>query len=91
MRFYMAEKEVMDFLRGYHTLKEWANFGFNKVIYNNEAYCDGYRLNGGRITDEENKEAGLLDWVERDWDADGYMYIVLEKVGERWYDNKEGK
>ena len=89
MRFYMAEKEVMDFLRGYHTLKEWANFGFNKVIYNNEAYYDGYHMNGGRITDEEDKEAGLLDWVERDWDADGYMYIVLEKVGERWYDNKE--
>ena len=82
MRFYMAEEEVMDFLRGYHTLKEWANFGFNKVIYNNEAYCDGYHLNGGRITDEENKEAGLLDWVVWHWDADDYMYIVLEKVGD---------
>lgn len=89
MRFYLAEKEAHDFMKGYHTLKEWANFGFNKVIYNNEAYYDGCHADGKRITDKENEEAGLLDWVERDWDADGYMYLVLEKVGERWYDNKE--
>lgn len=75
MRFYMAEKEANDFLKGFHTLKEWANFGFNKVRYNGEWYYDGcHGSNGKRITDKENEEAGLLDWVERDWGR-GRLYV----------------
>lgn len=80
MKFYQAEMEAFDFMKGYHTLKEWASYGFNKVIYNHQSYYDGMRDGMYKITDEENKEAGLLTWVERDLDEDGYMFLTLEKA-----------
>lgn len=79
MKFYQAEMEAFDFMKGYHTLREWASYGFNKVIYNHHAYYDGMRDGQYKITDEENDEAGLLTWVERDIDEDGYIFLTLEK------------
>ena len=32
MKFYQAEYEAMQFMKGAHTLKEWANYGYNKVV-----------------------------------------------------------
>lgn len=79
-KFYQAEMEVFDFMKGYHTLKEWANSGINKVVYNGHEFWDGHNFDGTPITDEQNNEAGLLMWDYKDYDEDGYMYVVLEKV-----------
>lgn len=80
MKFYQAEMEAFDFMKGYHTLKEWASYGFNKVIYDGHEYWDGLKDGLHKITEEENKEAGLLTWDYKDYDDDGYMYLVLNKV-----------
>lgn len=80
MKFYQAEMEAFDFMKGYHTLKEWASYGFNKVLYDGREYWDGYRDGDHRITDKENEEAGLLTWDYKDYDEDGYMYVVLKQV-----------
>lgn len=85
MKFYQAEMEAFDFMKGYHTLKEWANYGFNKVVYDGHEYWDGLRNdNDGqhRITDEDDKKAGLLAWDIYDYDDDGFMYVVLRQVKE---------
>lgn len=81
MKFYQAEMEAFDFMKGYHTLKEWANYGFNKVVYNDISYWDGLKDGLHKITDKENDEAGLLTWDYKDYDEDGYMYVVLKRVG----------
>lgn len=80
MRFYQAEMEARDFMKGYHTLKEWANYGFNKVIYDGRTYWDGLKDGGERITDEEDAAAGLLTWDYKDYDEDGFMYVVLKRA-----------
>lgn len=80
MKFYQAEMEAFDFMKGYHTLKEWASYGFNLVLYNGREYWDGYRDGNHRITDEENDKAGLLTWDYKDYDEDGYMFVVLKQV-----------
>lgn len=82
MKFYQAEMEALDFMKGYHTLKEWASYGFNKVVYNGSDYYDGLKDGQYEITEEENDKAGLLTWEYRDYDEDGYMYLVLEKARE---------
>lgn len=78
MKFYQAEMEALDFMRHPHTLREWADYGFNKVIYGDTAYYDGLREGQYRITHAENEEAGLLTWAYKDYDEDGYMFLVLE-------------
>lgn len=83
MKFYQAEMEAFDFMKGYHTLKEWANYGYNKVIYDGNAYYDGLREGNYKITDEENEKAGLLMWDTYDYDDDGYMYVELIPVKEK--------
>lgn len=80
MKFYQAEMEAFDFMKGYHTLKEWASYGFNKVVYDGHEFWDGLRDGLHKITEEENKEAGLLTWDYKDYDEDGYMYVVLKQV-----------
>lgn len=83
MKFYQAEMEAFDFMKGYHTLKEWANYGFNKVIYNDVGYWDGLRDGQYKITEQENEEAGLLTWDYKDYDEDGFMFVVIKKVKEQ--------
>lgn len=80
MKFYQAEMDAFEFMKVPHTLKEWAQYGFNQVKYNNESYCDGCHSNGAPITPQENEEAGMLIWSYRDFDEDGYIYLILEKV-----------
>lgn len=80
MKFYQAEMEALDFMKGYHTLREWASYGFNKVIYDHHEYYDGMRDGQYKITDEENDGVGLLTWDYKDYDEDGYMYVVLKQV-----------
>lgn len=75
MKFYQAEYEAMQFMKGSHTLKEWAKYGFNKVVYNGKEYYEG-----GDIDIETLEDDGvLLEWAERDFDDDGYIYVVLKK------------
>lgn len=83
MKFYQAEMEAFDFMKGYHTLKEWAEYGFNKVIYDERSFWDGANSDGTPISKEQNEEAGLLMWDTYDHDTDGYMYVVLTKVEEK--------
>ena len=80
MKFYQAEMEAFDFMKGYHTLKEWANYGFNKVVYDGHDFWDGNNFDGTPISDEQDEEAGLLTWDYKDYDEDGYMYVVLKRV-----------
>lgn len=80
MKFYQAEMEAFDFMKGYHTLKEWANYGFNKVVYDGHEYWDGHNFDGTPISDAQDEEAGLLTWDYKDYDMDGYMYVVLKRV-----------
>lgn len=80
MKFYQAEMEAHDFMKGDHTLREWASYGFNKVAYNDNVYYDGMRDGNFKITDKENDEAGLLTWTQMDFDEDGFIYLVLDKV-----------
>lgn len=76
MKFYQAEMEAIEFMNGYHTLTEWARFGFNKVVLDGVAYYDGLKEGVGKF--EETGE--LYDWESKDWDEDGYMYLTLRKV-----------
>lgn len=82
MKFYQAEMEAFDFMKGYHTLKEWASYGFNLVKYNGADYYDGLKDGTEPIADEENEKAGLLTWDYYDYDDDGFMYVVLKQIEE---------
>ena len=78
MKFYQAEMMAFDFMKGDHTLQEWADFGYNKVAYNGNDYWDG-ALQGYQPIPAElaNK---MLVYKEYDYDDDGFMYIILEDV-----------
>ena len=80
MKFYQAEMEAFDYMKGYHTLKEWANYGYNKVVYDGHEFWDGNNFDGTPISEEQNEEAGLLKWDIYDYDDDGYMYVELVKA-----------
>ena len=57
-----------------------ASYGFNKVIYNGHEYWDGANFDGTPISDAQDEEAGLLTWDYKDYDEDGYMFVVLKRV-----------
>ena len=82
LKFYTMEMDNEDFCKGVHTLKEWADYGFNKVRYNGKSYWDGMEEGETPITHEQDEEYGLLEMDCWDTDEDGYKYIVLEKVEE---------
>ena len=73
-KFYQAEMEALRFCKGWHTLKEWADYGFNKVVYEDKEYWDGL-LNGH----EEFEDVVNLEMDYWDIDEDGYKFIVLRK------------
>ena len=74
-KFYEAEMRAFDFMRGWHSLQEWADYGFNKVVFEDKSYWDGL-LNGDEdiYEDVENLE---YDYYEND--EDGYMTVYLRK------------
>lgn len=74
MKYYQAEMEAIDFAKGWHSLKEWAKYGFNKVVYNGKEYWDG--LLEGQFDFEDIKDLEMDEW---DFDEDGYRFIVLRK------------
>lgn len=82
LKFYEMEMDLQDFCSGCHTLKEWANYGINKVSYNGHEYWDGNNFDGTPISEEQDSEYGLLEMDYWDTDEDGYKYIVLKKAGE---------
>lgn len=79
MKFYQVEMEALEFMKRPHSLREWADYGFNRVEYEGASYWEGKRDGATSITDEENEQAGLLVWDYKDWDEDGYMYLKLKK------------
>lgn len=80
MKYYQMEREAQEFMKHAHTLKEWNAFGFNKCVYNGHDFADGYWFDGTRITDDEDKEFGLLELDYFDYDDDNFMYVVLKKA-----------
>lgn len=80
MKYYMAELDAHNFMKGWHTLKEWSAFGFNKCIYDGREFWDGCWFDGTRITDDENEEIGELELDYFDYDDDNFMYVVLKKA-----------
>lgn len=82
LRFYNMEMDAEELYKGYHTLKEWDSFGFNKIVIDGHEFWDGNNFDGTPITDEQDEEYGLLEYSYEDTDADGYKYIVLKKVKE---------
>lgn len=76
MKLWQAEMEAQEFMKDYHTLTEWAKYGFNKVVLDGVPYYEGLK-NG----EEKIKEDGTLyDWQSKDWDEDGFMFLTLRKV-----------
>lgn len=84
LKFYEMEMDAQDYCRGYHTLKEWASYGLNKVVFNGEEYWDGHKDSCEPITDEENEKLGQLEVDYWDTDEDGYKYVVLKQVKGKW-------
>lgn len=82
LKFYEMEMDLQDFCENAHTLKEWASYGINKVVYDGKEYYDGKNFDGTPITDEQSKEYGLLEMDYWDTDENGYKYIVLKKAEE---------
>lgn len=78
MTYYQAEMEAIWFADYAHTLKEWAEFGYNRVDYNGKSYWDG--LEDGNIKSEEleGEEELRLDYWELD--EDGYRVVILKKA-----------
>lgn len=81
MKFYQAEMEALDFAGGHHTLKEWVDFGYNKVNYNDKSYWDGLVDGQYKIPEEDLKKVLEADYY--DYDEDGYMFIDLKEVKEQ--------
>ena len=75
MKYYQAEMEAKEFEKGTHSLKEWANFGFNKVVYDGKEYWDGL-VNGCEPIGDDVEDLAEEYW---DMDEDGYKYIKLYK------------
>lgn len=80
LKFYIMEMDSEKFCRDYHTLKEWAGYGFNKVVYDDKSYWDGMENGVVPITTKQDEEYGLLEMDYWDADEDGYKYIVLKKT-----------
>ena len=74
MKYYQAEMDAIRFCKGWHSLQEWADYGFNKVVYEDKGYWDGL-LNGY----EEFEDVPNLEMDYWEIDEDGYKYIVLRK------------
>lgn len=80
MKLYVSEMDGQDMAKGYHSLKEWASFGFNKVAFNGHEYWDGNNFDGTPISEEQDSECGLLEMDYWDTDEDGYKYIALKET-----------
>lgn len=76
MKLYEAEYQAHNFWKGWHTLKEWAEFGFNKVVFNGKGYWDGLLEGEFKITDAYNPMLEMDYW---DNDEDGYIVVYLKE------------
>lgn len=78
MKYWEAEYEAKQFSQGWHTLQEWADYGFNKVVFNGEDYWDG-KLNGYEDVDKHLADIVCeLDYW--DTDEDGYKVWYIRKA-----------
>lgn len=76
-KLYEEEYQAHQFWKGWHTLKEWADFGFNAVVFNDRRYWDGKMDGEFEITDAYNPE---LEMDYYDFDEDGYLIVFLKEV-----------
>ena len=80
MKYYQAEMEAIDFAKHSHTLRDWANYGFNKVIYDGHEYWDGLEDGNYKIPEHEADEILICEaW---DYDEEGSKFLMLTKEGE---------
>ena len=71
-QYYEVESRALDFCKGWHSLKEWCDFGFNVIVYKGARYWDG--LKDGMDQFEDVPDLELDCW---DIDEDGYKIIYL--------------
>ena len=73
--FYMAEREAEGFAKHEHTLQEWADYGYNSVVFENEVYYDGLTGGGNQIAEPDV----MCRCYAIEEDNDGYRKILLER------------
>lgn len=78
MKYWQAEYEAIQFAKGYHTLQEWADYGFNQVMFEDKAYYEG-KLDGQHEIEDKDVMCELSYW---DIDEDGYKVWYVERVKE---------
>lgn len=79
-KLYLSEYRANNFEKGWHTLREWAEFGYNRVEFNGHAYWDGLMDGEFKIEDLYNPMLELDYW---DTDEDGYKVVILKEVEEK--------
>lgn len=80
MKFYQAEMELMDFAKGWHTLKEWASYGINSVEWQYNRFYDG--LLGGCEDVPVLHLDTLFELDYWDFDEDGYRIAIIKEAKE---------
>lgn len=76
MKFYEMEMQAHDFMTGWHTLQEWADYGFNNVRYKGSQYWDGLEMGQNKI--DPSIANTLLEMEQYDFDDDGYIVIYVK-------------
>lgn len=73
-KLYEAEFQAHQFMKGWHSLKEWAGYGFNKIVFEGREFWDGLENGCDDFEDIDDLEMSYLDF-----DDDNYMFIGLER------------
>lgn len=74
LKLYEMEYQAHNFMKGWHSLKEWAEFGFNKVVFEGRSFWDGLENGCDDFEDIEDLEMSYIDF-----DGDNYMFVGLER------------
>ena len=74
LKLYEMEYQAHNFMKGWHSLREWAEFGFNKVVFEGRSFWDGLENGCDDFEDIDDLEMSYIDF-----DDDNYMYVGLER------------
>lgn len=74
LKLYEMEVKAHNFMKGWHSLKEWAEFGFNKVVFEGREFWDGLEDGYKEFEDIDDLEMSYIDF-----DYDNYMFVGLER------------
>lgn len=79
MKLWQAEYDAFEFAKTRHTLKEWADYGFNRVQITGTQrifYDGGEWVEGGVLKIDDDDKYELDFW---DFDDDGYRIVFIRK------------